>query len=312
MAEPIALAALMLDALLGWPNRLYARVGHPVGAFARLIHWAEWRWNRATAPEASRRLRGVITLLLLVAAGGGGGLAVEWLARTVAPDQAWWLIALAAWPALAQRSLYDHVRAVALPLGRGDWADARRKVARIVGRDTEDLDESGIARATIESLAESVCDGVIAPLFWLLLLGLPGLWAFKAISTADSLIGHREPRWRAFGWASARADDIANYIPARLSGLLLCLAAPGGWRTMARDHAAHASPNGGWPEAAMAGALGVALGGPVSYDGAIHAKPWINVGGGPARSVDLARALSIYVRTCLLAWAIAGGLAWAL
>jgi adenosylcobinamide-phosphate synthase len=249
--------------------------------------------------------------LLLVALGAGAGLVIQSAAHAVAGRYAWLLIALAAWPALAQRSLFDHVRAVAIPLARGDLPEARRKVAQIVGRDTDELDEAGIARAAIESLAESLCDGVIAPLFWLLLLGLPGIWAFKAISTADSLIGHKEERWRAFGWAAARADDLANWLPARLSSLLLCLAAPGGWGTMARDHSEHASPNGGWPEAAMAGALGVALGGPVAYDGAMHVKPWINEEGRAARPADLRHALAIYVRALLLAWLIAGGLAWA-
>jgi adenosylcobinamide-phosphate synthase len=311
MTEPVALAALLIDATIGWPNWLYARIGHPVGAFARLIDTADRRWNRPASSQLSRCTYGIVTLVLLVALGAGVGLAIQSAAHLVAGRHAWLLIALAAWPALAQRSLFDHVRAVAKPLAQGDLPEARRQVARIVGRDTEELDAPGIARAAIESLAESVCDGVIAPLFWLLLLGLPGIWAFKAISTADSLIGHKEERWAAFGWAAARADDLANWIPARLSGLLLCCAAPGGWGTMARDHAEHASPNGGWPEAAMAGALGVALGGPVAYDGAMHVKPWINEEGRAAQPADLRRALAIYVRALLLAWLVAGGLAWA-
>ncbi|MDO6413335.1 adenosylcobinamide-phosphate synthase CbiB [Sphingomonas sp. BIUV-7] len=312
MADPIALTALALDATIGWPNALYVRIGHPVGAFARLIDKAEWRWNRATTPAATRRASGILLLLILVALAAAGGWAIERVAHAFVGRWAWIVIAIAAWPGLAQRSLFDHVRAVARPLASGDLVEARRKLARIVGRDTETLDEAGIARAAIESLAESVCDGVIAPLFWLLLLGLPGLWAFKAISTADSLIGHKEMRWRAFGWAAARTDDLANWIPARLSGLLLCLAAPGGWRTMARDHAAHASPNGGWPESAMAGALGIALGGGATYDGVMHPKPWINAEGRTASSPDLANALRIYVRACALAWVIVGGFAWAL
>lgn len=311
MADPAAPLALVIDAVIGWPTPLYARIGHPVGAFARLIHWADWRWNRVTASQVSRLCHGIITLVLLVLLAAGAGLVIQWAAHACAGKHAWWIIALAAWPALAQRSLFDHVRAVALPLRRGDLPAARRRLAQIVGRDTERLDEPAIARAAIESLAESFCDGVIAPLFWLLLLGLPGLWAFKAISTADSLIGHKEARWCAFGWASARTDDLANWIPARVSALLLCLAAPGGWRTMLRDHAAHASPNGGWPEAAMAGALGVALAGPVAYDGVQHAKPWIGAEGRDANAADLAHALRIYIRACLLGWLIAGILAWA-
>ncbi len=132
----------------------------------------------------------------------------------------------------------------------------------IVGRDTGALDEAGVARAAIESLAESFCDGVAAPLFWLLLLGLPGVWAYKAINTADSLIGHREERWRAFGWAAARTDDLANWIPARLAGALLCLAGGGGWRILWRDARQHASPNAGWPEGGDGGRAGASACGP--------------------------------------------------
>ena len=181
----------------------------------------------------------------------------------------------------------------------------------IVGRDVAALDEAGIARAAIESLAESVCDGVVAPLFWLLVAGLPGLWAYKAINTADSLIGHREDRWRAFGWAAARTDDIANLLPARLSGVLLCLVG-GGWRTMLRDARNHASPNAGWPEAAMAGALDLRLAGPIAYDGVILAKPYIGDGRTDATAADLRAALAVYRRACVLLLVIAGGIAWAL
>ena len=187
---------------------------------------------------------------------------------------------------------------------------ARAAVAMIVGRDTAALDEAGVARAAIESLAESFCDGVVAPLFWLLLLGLPGIWAYKAVNTADSLIGHREDRWRAFGWAAARFDDLLNWIPARLSGVLICLAGGGGWRILRRDARRHGSPNAGWPEAAMAGALGLRLAGPIAYDGVMHDKPWIGDGTNAAGGENLDRALAVYVRACLLLWLIAGGAAW--
>ncbi|HWW59347.1 MAG TPA: CobD/CbiB family cobalamin biosynthesis protein, partial [Sphingopyxis sp.] len=191
-----------------------------------------------------------------------------------------------------------------------DLPGARNAVGMIVGRDTAALDEAGVVRAAIESLAESFCDGVAAPFFWLLLLGLPGVWAYKAVNTADSLIGHREERWRAFGWAAARADDLMNLIPARLSGIILCLAGGGGWRTLWRDAGNHASPNAGWPEAAMAGALRLRLAGPVAYDGAMYDKPWIGDGASEADEGDLGRALAIYVRACLLLWLIAGGVLW--
>jgi adenosylcobinamide-phosphate synthase len=306
----IALAALALDAAFGWPAWLYRRLGHPVGAFAWAIGGCERRWNRPERGETVRRLLGVATVLLIVGATIAIGIALERIAQAVFGTWGWLAVAILAWPALAQRSLFDHVRPVAAALARGDLPAARQAVAMIVGRDVAALDAAGVARAAIESLAESFCDGVVAPLFWLLVAGLPGVWAYKAVNTADSLIGHKEERWRAFGWAAARTDDLANLIPARLSGLLICVAGGGGWRVLRRDHARHASPNAGWPEAAMAGALGVALAGPVAYDGAMHDKPWIGGEGRTARAGDLTRALRVYVVACALLWLIAGGVAW--
>ncbi|SFR76366.1 adenosylcobinamide-phosphate synthase CbiB [Sphingomonas jatrophae] len=311
MAEPVALAALAVEASFGWPAWLYARVGHPVGGFARFIGWAERRWNRTERGERARRMAGVATVTGLIGGAVLAGLLLEAAARALLGTGWWVAAALLAWPGLAARSLLDHVRPVAIALDAGDMAAARSAVAQIVGRDVAALDAGGVARAGIESLAESFCDGVVAPLFWLLLLGLPGLWAYKAINTADSLIGHREPRWRAFGWAAARTDDLLNIAPARIAGVLLCLAGGGGWRVMWRDCRAHASPNAGWPEAAMAGALGVALAGPVAYDGVVQAKAWIGAGSRPAQAGDLRRALAIYLRACGLLALIAGGVAWA-
>ena len=307
MAEPIASAALVIDAALGWPRAIYERIGHPVGLFARIIEACERRWNQSSRPAPSRRALGVVTVILLVTVAGGGAFLIERALLAVLGKWAWSVIALLAAPGLAQRSLHQHVVPVAAALGSGDLDAARRAVGMIVGRDTESLDAAGIARAGIESLSESFCDGVVAPFFWLLLLGLPGLWAYKAINTADSLIGHYEERWRAFGWAAARADDLLNLIPARLSGVLLCLAGAGGWRTMARDARKHASPNAGWPEAAMAGALGLRLAGPIAYDGVLLEKPWIGAGRSEPGAGDVYRALGIYRRACMLLWVIAGG-----
>lgn len=302
--------ALALDALLGWPAWLYRRVGHPVGLFAKLIDACETRWNRPDWGEGKRRALGVVTVLLLIALTGGAAMilqrGLDWL-----PGPLPWLgTAILAWPALAQRSLYDHVKAVALPLGRGDVEGARRAVSMIAGRDTGELDTAGIARAAIESLAESFCDGVAAPLFWLLIGGLPAVWAYKAVNTADSLIGHREERWRAFGWAAARTDDLLNLLPARIGAVVICIAGAGGWKVLLRDHARHASPNAGWTEAAMAGALGLRLAGPVSYDGVLHDKQWIGCGRAEADAEDVARALAVYVRSCLLLAVIAAGAVW--
>jgi adenosylcobinamide-phosphate synthase len=310
MVETVALAALVLDTALGWPDRLYRRIGHPVGGFARLIALCESRWNRPTWGARRRHTLGVLTMLLLVLLVGGSLVAMETLCRTVFGRAAWVALALLAWPALAQRSLFDHIRPVAHHLESGDLASARDAVGRIVGRDVQALDKAGVARAAIESLAESCCDGVVAPLFWLLVGGLPGLWIYKAVNTADSMIGHREERWRAFGWAAARLDDLLNLIPARLSGVLLCMAGGGGWRTLWRDHDQHASPNAGWPEAAMAGVLGLRLAGPLRYDGQLIDKPWIGDGRPGATAGDIRRALSLYVRACGLLWMIAGGWAW--
>ena len=310
MVEPIALSALLLDAAIGWPASLYRRLGHPVGAFARVIDACERRWNAPDRTERSRRWTGVATMGLLVGGTALAALAVDWLLWQTLGRWSWLGTALLAWPALAQRSLFDHVRLVSDALLQGDMPAARRAVAMIVGRDTGTLDAAGVARAGVESLAESFCDGVVAPLFWLLVAGLPGVWCYKASNTADSLIGHREPRWRHYGWAAARVDDAANWLPARLSGIMLCIAGAGGWRVMWRDCRRHASPNAGWPEAALAGALGVALAGPIAYDGAVHDKPWIGGDGRPARAIDLDRALTIYLRACALLWLLAGVVAW--
>lgn len=311
VAEPVALAALLLDAAVGWPDAVYRRIGHPVGGIARAIGRCERQLNDGRLSESARRALGGVTLVFVV---GATGL-LAWLAtlpvRAVAGDWAWLGLALLAAPGLAQRSLHEHVAAVADALAAGDPAAARAAVARIVGRDVESLDEAGIARAAIESLAESFCDGVVAPLGWLLVAGVPGLWAYKAVNTADSLVGHKEPRWRAFGWAAARSDDVANFGAARLAAVLLCIAGPGGWGTLWRDGGKHASPNAGRPEAAMAGVLRLRLAGPIRYDGAVHDKPWIGDGRADAGAADVRRALSVYRRACLLLWILAGGVAWA-
>lgn len=306
MSEPVAIVALALDAAIGWPDWLYRRIGHPVGLFARVIGACERRGNRPAQGAMRRRAQGVATMGLLIGIAGGGGWALQAGLSWALGPFAWIGIALLAFPALAQRSLHDHVAPVADALDRGDLPAARRAVAMIVGRDVEALDEAGVSRAAIESLSESFCDGVAAPLFWLLALGLPGVWAYKAINTADSLIGHREERWRAFGWAAARIDDGANLIPARLGGMLICLAGGGGWSTMLRDARRHASPNAGWTEAAMAGALGLRLAGPVRYDGEAYDKPWIGTGRKSADATDIRRALAVYRRACLLLWVVAG------
>src|SRR5579871_5013003 len=263
--------AMAMDALVGWPDRLFARIGHPVTWLGKAIAALDARWNRDADPASTRRAAGVAAALLVIIAAA----AIGWIVQRLVPFGliGGTLLGLLAWPFVAFRSLYDHVAAVRDPLRSGNVEGARKAVAMIVGRDPQALDEAGIARAAIESLAENASDGVVAPLFWGVLFGLPGIVAYKAVNTLDSMIGHRSPRHEAFGWAAARIDDVANFIPARLTGLLFALFA-GERRSRAMaciwsDARHHRSPNAGWPEAAMAGALGTRLCGPRSYHGEV-------------------------------------------
>ena len=304
-----ALSGLAAEAVLGYPAALHRRLPHPVVWLGGAISGLERAWNRPELSPMLRRALGVFTVALVAGAAAGAG----WGLQRLCGDLPFGLIlfALIASVGLAQRSLHDHVAAVRDALRAGDLPSARTAVAQIVGRDTAALNESEIAGAAIESLAESFNDGVVAPAFWLAIAGLPGLFAYKALNTADSLIGHREPRWRDFGWAAARADDLANLVPARLAGLLIALAERRGLTVMRRDAPRHASPNAGWPEAAMAGALGVSLGGPAAYDGVLVSRP--RFGGGRATAlVDLERGLRLYRRACAVLWVLvaAGGIAW--
>jgi adenosylcobinamide-phosphate synthase len=303
------LAVLVLEAGIGYPDRLHRIIPHPVTWAGRGIAALEQRWNRPEWSAAQRRLLGVVTLVLVAGVAALIGFLIDhWAAQNI------WLAlvtVLIGTTGLAQRSLYVHVAAVGKALRVGDLAGARIAVSHIVGRDVDALDAQGVAAAALESLAESFCDGVVAPAFWFLIGGLGGLFAYKVINTADSLIGHREPRWAAFGWASARTDDLFNLIPARLAGGLLAVAGRGGWRVMIRDAPKHDSLNAGWPEAAMAGALKIRLGGSVAYDGAMHQRPRFGDGKKPT-AADLGRGLRVYLGGCFLLWALlaVGGLAW--
>ena len=293
--------AMAVDALLGWPSSLFARIGHPVTWLGRLISALDAAWNRASDPPAFRRAAGVAGALLVIAL----SVAIGWALQFSLPSG--WirivLVGILAWPLVALRSLHDHVAAVANPLQAGDIAGARAAVSRIVGRDPAALDDSGIARAAIESLAENASDGIVAPLFWGALFGLPGILGYKAINTLDSMIGHRSVRHEAFGWAAARIDDVANFIPARLTGFLFVLLAPRRSEALAcmtRDARRHRSPNAGCPEAAMAGALGVRLSGPRIYHGSTTAEPWLNEGARDPLGPDIGAGLAVYRRAMLL------------
>jgi adenosylcobinamide-phosphate synthase len=289
--------AMAMDALIGWPGRLFARIGHPVTWLGKLIAALDARWNRDADPAATRRAAGVAAALLVIVAAATIGWAVQLIVPYGLIGST--LLGILAWPFVAFRSLYDHVAAVRDPLRAGNIDAARAAVAMIVGRDPQALDEAAIARAAIESLAENASDGVVAPLFWGVLFGLPGIVGYKAVNTLDSMIGHRSPRHEAFGWAAARIDDVANFIPARLTGMLLALFA-GERRAQAiscmwADARHHRSPNAGWPEAAMAGALGIRLCGPRSYHGEVADEPWLNAAARDPAASDITHALELYV-----------------
>jgi adenosylcobinamide-phosphate synthase len=292
--------AIGLDALVGWPNWLVARIGHPVTWLGALIGALDARWNRTTDAPGVRRLAGVAAAVIAIVGAAGLGWAVQSMmvsawSRTI-------VVGFLAMPFVAARSLYEHVAAVAKPLLAGDVAAARSAVAMIVGRDPAGLDQAAIARAAIESLAENTSDGIVAPVFWGALFGLPGIIGYKAINTLDSMIGHRSERHEDFGWASARIDDVANLVPARLTGLLFALVSAeqkDALACMLRDARRHRSINAGWPEAAMAGALSLRLCGPRFYHGELADEPWLNGSASDPKADDVVRALKLYVRALI-------------
>lgn len=295
------LIAMLIEAVVGWPDRLHRMIGHPVTWLGHLITRLDGSFNREGASDLSRRISGSIVALLTIAVAAALGLIVTRLL----PHGLWNILlgGLIVWPLVAARSMYDHVAAVARPLARDDLAQARAAVAMIVGRDPDRLDAAGVSRAALESLAENTSDGIVAPICWGLIFGLPGIAAYKAINTLDSMIGHRTPRHQAFGWAAARIDDVANYVPARLTGVMFAVVSGRfgvAYDCMMRDARHHRSPNAGWPEAAMAGALGVRLSGPRAYAGGVSEEPWLNASAPDARPIDLDRGLTLFVRAMLL------------
>jgi len=309
MFATLAITALLIETAAGYPDAVYRRIGHPVGWMGRLIARCERAWNREQLGAVRRRLAGLATLLLMLSAGlAAGALLAGLAARLLPPAAALLVTALAASTLLAQRSLYAHVRVVADSLDRESLEAGRAAVARIVGRDPQALDGAGVSRAAIESLAENFSDGVVAPLFWLTALGLPGAVAYKVVNTADSMIGHRTERYRDFGWASARLDDLVNLPASRLAALWIVLAAAlqpecsarGAVTAVRRDARHHRSPNAGWPEAAMAGALGLRLAGPRIYSGAVVEDRWMGNGRPDASPADIRRALALYRTACAI------------
>ncbi|MGL4637240.1 MAG: adenosylcobinamide-phosphate synthase CbiB [Beijerinckiaceae bacterium] len=300
----VLLLAILADAVIGDPDAVWRRWPHPVAWFGALIHKLDKILNREDDTFARRKLSGVLAVLVLVVVVGAASAMLDQALRRLPGHP--WTSALVASILIAQNALYVHVARVSTAFASGGLAEARRAVSMIVGRNPESLDEAGVCRAAIETTAENFSDGVVAPVFWFAVAGLPGLAIYKAINTADSMIGHRTPRHEAFGWAAARLDDVVNLAPARLSGLLVAVASPlaGGTphaalSTMWRDASLHKSPNAGWPEAAMAGALGLALAGPRRYSDHLVDDPFLNSAGRKdATPDDINRALKVLVGAC--------------
>jgi adenosylcobinamide-phosphate synthase len=311
------LIALGVEATFGYPDGLFRRIRHPVVWIGALIGALDRGLNDPALSAGHRRLRGVLALVFLLGLVFGLGFAAQvaamiWLGRGFGIL----VLAVVGSSLLAQRSLHDHVAAVAKGLETDGLAGGRAAVSRIVGRNPQSLDEAGVVRAAIESLAENFSDGVVAPVFWGALLGLPGMAAYKAVNTADSMIGHRTPRHEAFGWASARFDDLVNLPAARLSALFILVAAGfmradwrAGVRAVRRDAGRHRSPNAGWPEAAMAGALGLRLAGPRVYGDTLVQDGWMGDGLAEATVTDLRRALALFRLACAVQMAVVAVLA---
>jgi adenosylcobinamide-phosphate synthase len=306
LSLPLALAATIVEALIGYPAPLYRAIGHPVTWMGRWLKWLEARLNRAEASFAARRAVGVLALCLYLAPVA----LVAWAATSLCASGGalgFAALALLAASLPSQRSLARHVSAVAAGLDAG-LGEGRRAVAMIVGRNPDVLEEAGVARAAIESLAENFSDGVVAPILWTALGGLVGGALYKAINTADSMIGHKDDRHAAFGWAAARLDDLVNLPASRLAALWLVLAAAltpeasarDAARAVWRDASHHRSPNAGWPEAAMAGALGLKLAGPRVYGETLVDDAFMGEGRREADAADIRRALRLYGRACMI------------
>jgi len=318
MAVTSALLALVIEAALGYPPPLLRAIGHPVTWIGAIIDALERRFNRPAASPGRRCTAGVAALAVVVGLAGAGAFVIEGALLQVPFGMLG--VAVLASTLIAQRSLHDHVARVAVALERDGLAGGRVAVAHIVGRDPDALNQAGVARAAIESLAENFSDGVVAPALWLALGGLAGGVAYKTINTADSMVGHRTERFAAFGWAAARLDDLVNLPASRFSALLLIAAAAmtpaasaaGSLRAVRRDAPRHRSPNAGYPEAAMAGALGLALAGPRIYAGLRVDDARMGDGRRDATPADIRAALALYRRADALLIALVALLAFVL
>ena len=296
MTAVIALLfALIVDRLVGWPDWLYTRFSHPVVAIGHLITLHDNHLNKSHFSDLKRRLMGIITVIIVCSVCVTIAIMPSFFYQNTLFDTI--LIALLAWPFIAAKSLKDHVQCVAKPLSQTDSDSARKAVAMIVGRNAQRLNEAGLARASLESLAENTSDGVIAPLFWGALLGLPGLVLYKAINTMDSMIGYRSEKYKAFGWVAARLDDVVNFIPARITALFYVMCSERPFyclKIAARDASKHRSPNAGWPESALAASLDIRLSGPRIYDGVLSQDAWLHEEGGDPNADDIINGIRHY------------------
>lgn len=305
----LMLVAWAIEILFGYPDWLYRRIRHPVVWLGNVIGGLERRLNRAEFGQILRYGLGTAATISIVALAGISGMR----ASLLLPESGtgFWVEAAIASSLICSRSLHQHVAAVRDSLVTKELDAARAAAGKIVGRDTQRLSPETITSASIESLFENASDGVFAPLFWGALLGLPGLAAYKAINTLDSMLGHRNARYAAFGGFAARLDDVANFVPARLTALLVAAASlePAAFRAMWRDAGRHRSPNAGWPESAAAGALGIRLAGPRTYGETVANEPWLNADAGLPDHSDLQNALALYRKTMLLGCALLCALA---
>ncbi|MDE2445868.1 MAG: cobalamin biosynthesis protein CobD [Alphaproteobacteria bacterium] len=305
----LAALALVVENLVGYPQALFARIGHPVQWIGKVIAYLDEGLNDPEADNSSQRYQGGFAVFALCLAVGLPTFVVAKILGVV--PYGWVINVLLATSLLAQKSLRDHVQAVANALPQS-LSTARTELSKIVGRDPQSLDESGIAKAALESLAENTADGITAPLFWYAVAGLPGIAIYKAINTADSMIGHKSEKYLHFGWAAARLDDLVNLPASRLTGLAFAAAAwftskadaQNALKAMWRDAGKHLSPNAGWPEAAMAGALGLIFGGPRTYEGESVMLPTMGNGSSNMTVRDIYRGLEIYDRALLILLAL--------
>ena len=293
-----AALALLFERFVGYPRLIFEHISHPVVWMGQLVTWLDRHLNPGGVHATEGRVRGALALAAALVITAGCAAVISWVLAGL--PLGWLAEILIASSLVAQKSLREHVDAV--HAGLGVSLDAgRRSVAKIVGRDPAQLNESGVARAALESLAENTSDGVVAPVFWYAVLGLPGIAAYKLINTADSMIGHKSERYLHFGWAAARLDDLVNVPCSRLTGFLFAAAVPHRFQQivaiMRRDAPKHQSPNAGWPEAAMAAALDLRFGGPRSYEGEALDLAWMGDGRSQLERMDITRGLGLFDRS---------------